>query len=683
MSPASPDRATLQTFVHRAVTRARVRTAIAGAAAGLVIAAIVAVFVLQGRAPLIVASAAIAIAAAAAGLALLRTRVSPDAVVSAIEARTPASRNVLRTGWELLTGRIAAAPYVETRVISDAAVLTSHINLKEAVPLGRVALAAIAGASVFALSFATPPRWLDSATQAASSTPAVRDVVVTIVPPAYVGGARARRELQDPDRIEALAGSSLELTVTADATAVSLVTLNGTRDLSAPGARTFTTSLVADADGFLALEPRLADGSAGPRRLIGLVVTPDRPPAVRVVTPGRDLIVPSGPRSLSIAIEATDDLGLSSLALRYTKISGSGENFSFNNGEVPVTIARSSDRAWSARVEWSLAALALEPGDMLVYRGAAADRRPGAPGVESDAFILEITAAGALPGEGFAIDDRQDKYAISQQMVIVKTERLLAGRKSMSFNDFQEAALDLAAEQRQVRAEFVFMMGGELADAGLDLNSLNEEVEAAGEDDLAAGRLANQGRLELLRAIRAMSQAAARLSEVDATGALPLEKEALAFLQRAFSRSRYLLRTLSQREQLDLTRRLTGVLAALARDARPSGAAPPNPRVEAARAALAELASLAAQPPQARRDANRVAALAQTLIAIDPSSSAMRDVAGAVTAFEFERAALAVAAFVRELSPADAASPLDADLAALAGALADALRHAQQSRGGR
>ncbi len=332
--------------------------------------------------------------------------------------------------------------------------------------------------------------------------------------------------------------------------------------LSAPGPRTFTTTITADADGFLALEPRLADDSAGPRRLIGLAVTPDRPPAVRVVTPGRDLMVPSGPRSLSITIEATDDLGLSSMALRYTKISGSGENFDFKSGEVAVTISRTSDRAWSARAEWPLAALALEPGDMLVYRGAATDRRPGAPAAESDAFILEITTAGALPSEGFAIDDRQDKYAISQQMVIVKTERLLAGRKSMSSNDFQEAALDLAAEQRQVRAEFVFMMGGELADAGLDLNSLNEEVEAAGEDDLAAGRLANQGRLELLRAIRAMSHAAARLSDVDPTAALPIEKEALAFLQRAFSRSRYLLRTLSQREQLDLSRRLTGLLAA-------------------------------------------------------------------------------------------------------------------------
>jgi hypothetical protein len=681
MSPASPDRALLESVVHRAVRRARLRTAIAGAAAGFVIAAAVALFLLQGRAPLFVAGVTAAIFTAAAGLAVLLVPVSPGSIVGALEASTPASRNVLRTAWELLTGRITAAPYVEARVIADAAGLASRIDLTHAFPFGRVGLAAMAGVTVFALSLVTPPRWLESATQAATSTPAVRGVVVAIVPPAYSGGAR--RELRDPDRIEALAGSSLELTVTADAAAVSLVTLGGTRDLSAAGARTFTTTITADADGFLALEPRLADDSAGPRRLIGLAVTPDRPPAVRVVTPGRDLMVPSGPRSLSIAIDATDDLGLSSMALRYTKISGSGENFDFKSGEFPVTISRTSDRAWTARAEWPLAALALEPGDMLVYRGAATDRRPGSPAVESDAFILEITSAGALPSEGFAIDDRQDKYAISQQMVIVKTERLLAGRKSMSSNDFQEASLDLAAEQRQVRAEFVFMMGGELADAGLDLNSLNEEVEAAGEEDLAAGRLANQGRLELLRAIRAMSHAAARLSEVDATGALPIEKEALAFLQRAFSRSRYLLRTLSQREQLDLSRRLTGLLAALGRDARPAGEAPPNPRAQAARAALAELASLAAEPPQARRNSSRVAALAQTLIAIDPSSSAIRDVAGAVTAFDFERATLALAAFVRELSPADAAPTLDADLAALAGALADALRHPQPSRGGR
>lgn len=680
MPPASPDRAVLESLVRRGVTRARVRLATIGAAAGLAAAAVVKVMVLHHQGPFLVTGVTVAIVAAAAGLALLIRSVQPDAVVHWVEARTPSSRNVLRTGWELVTGRIVAAPYVESRVVADAARLASTIDLEATMPVGRAMLALAAAGAAFALSLATPPSWLERPTEAARSTPAVRGVLIAIVPPAYSGAVR--RELRDPDRVEALAGSTLDISITADAKTVSVVTLQGTRDLDETTGRTFTTSLVADADGFLAFEPRLADGSVGPRRLIGVAVTPDRPPTVRVVTPGRDLIVPNGPRTLSVTIEADDDLGLASLVLRYTKISGSGENFSFKSGEVPVTIAKSTARAWSARVDWPLASLALEPGDMLVYRGAAADARPNAPVIESDAFILEIAAAGALPSEGFAIDDRQDKYAISQQMVIVKTERLLAARKSMSPNDFQEGVLDLAAEQRQVRAEFVFMMGGELADAGLDLSSLNEEVEAAGEEDLAAGRLANQGRLDLLRAIRAMSQAASRLADVDAAGALPLERDALAFLQRAFSRSRYLLRTLSQREQIDLSRRLSGLLAALAHDGRAPGQAAPNPRVQAARAALTELASLAAAPDQARRDGARVTALAQSLIAIDPSSPALRDVAGAVTAFEFERATLMAAAFVRDLSPAGATA-MDADLSALAGALADALRHPQVPRGGR
>jgi hypothetical protein len=86
--------------------------------------------------------------------------------------------------------------------------------------------------------------------------------------------------------------------------------------------------------------------------------------------------------------------------------------------------------------------------------------------------------------------------------------------------DYQREAEGIAAEQRQVRAEFVFMMGGELADFGLDTTTLNEEVEAAGEGDLAAGRNANQGRADLIRAIRSMSRAAAHLAGPDLALAL-------------------------------------------------------------------------------------------------------------------------------------------------------------------
>src|SRR6185295_7286215 len=251
------------------------------------------------------------------------------------------------------------------------------------------------------------------------------------------------------------------------------------------------------------------------------------------------------------------------------------------------------------------------PGDMVVYRAVAADARPGAVPAESDSWVVEITAPGAVAMEGFAVDDERDRYALSQQMVIIKTEQLASRKASMTPEAFAEEAQNIAAEQRRVRAEFVFMMGGELADAGIDTGELHEEAEAAGEHDLAAGRLANQGRTDLLRAIRSMSLAATSLMAATVPKALVDERAALASLQRAFARSRYILRTLTQRERLDLSRRLTGTLAALVRDTRPTATASDNPRLAELRRSLSGLAALAGAAHFTADDAGRATTLAQ------------------------------------------------------------------------
>ena len=84
-----------------------------------------------------------------------------------------------------------------------------------------------------------------------------------------------------------------------------------------------------------------------------------------------------------------------------------------------------------------------------------------------------------------------------------------------------------------VRAEFVFMTGGEVVD---------EVEEATASHELTEGRLENRGQSELVAAIREMSRAEARLNAADATAALVFERAALKALQRAFDRRRYLLR---------------------------------------------------------------------------------------------------------------------------------------------
>jgi hypothetical protein len=292
-----------------------------------------------------------------------------------------------------------------------------------------------------------------------------------------------------------------------------------------------------------------------------------------------------------------------------------------------------------------------------VYRAVATDGRPGAPPAESDSWVVEITAPGAVAMEGFAVDDERDRYALSEQMVIMKTEQLAARRAAMSSEAFADEAQGLAAEQRRVRAEFVFMMGGELADAGVDTGELHEEAEAVGESDLAAGRLANQGRADLLRAIRSMSLAATSLNTAALAPALADERAALAALQRAFARSRYILRTLTERERLDLSRRLTGVLAALVRDARPIATAPDNPRLAGLRRALAGIATLAGVAARLTEAAAAIAAGHQ-----------------ADTRVLLDRAATDLAAALRaELTDAPRRQPTP-DAGRLDGLLADALR---------
>ncbi len=80
---------------------------------------------------------------------------------------------------------------------------------------------------------------------------------------------------------------------------------------------------------------------------------------------------------------ATDDFGLQSLELRYTKVSGSGEQFEFEEGALPLTIARESGRAWQARTDLALSKFGLAPGDAMIYRFVGRDERPGDAGLSS------------------------------------------------------------------------------------------------------------------------------------------------------------------------------------------------------------------------------------------------------------------------------------------------------------
>ena len=541
-------------------------------------------------------------------------------VAAVIESRREGLDNLVVTAEEMARqDNPSWHPTIEAEVTSAAIARLANVSSSVVQPLalpltlGVGALAALASLLV-ALPSAEAPGRLRSLNPEGSGETAILssgDVRVVITPPAYT--RRETTELVNPASVAALEGSRIHLEVPA-AVPAALVKLDGSAEsFSERGERR-----VLD---FTAVESRPLlirfDSAAGspPDRLVHLRVQSDDRPIVRIEQPAKDLIFPESTGDVAVTISARDDVGLEALALRYTKVSGSGENFTFQEGEWPLGIERAAAGDWTAQAKFSLSALNLQDGDTLVYRAVARDGKPGADPALSDSFLIEVGRLAGVASTGFALPEERDRQAISQQMLIIKTERLQAERAKLSEAAFIEQARLLAIEQRMVKAEFEFMTGGVVED---------EIEEATHSHELAEGRLENTGQLELITAIREMSRAEARLNSAATTEALVNERAALRALQRAFDRRRYLLRTLPERARIDLSRRLSGDLDTARSSTQPPGATNPDPFLDRARDVLRELSEARApiNPP----------ALASRLLALDPASE------------ELQKAALQVAA---------------------------------------
>ena len=594
----SPDGRSFMAVVDRALLRARVLA--------------VAEAMLCGTAA--AAAAPVAGALVAALFLTLRMRVwTRSAIVQALERATPSSRNLLITANELRRGQLQASESIRARVFADVSSLSGSVNIGRAVPARPLAacaaLAAVAWAVALGISRfgATASRPAQNPTLARTVDRAKpMTIAVTTQPPAYTGIGESRAV--DPIELRGIEGSVAVMTIETAAPRVTVEHDGAVTTLTPTDAGRFTDRLPLARTGYVVVAPE-----GGDRRTLPVVVLPDALPAVRITAPGRDLVYSGGNASIGFTMRATDDFGLRSLSLRYTKVSGSGEEFAFTEGEIPLTVAAANARDWSGNATRTIAQLGLHEGDMLVYRAVASDARPGEGTAQSDAFFIEISRLGIAAGDAFTLPEQETRYALSQQMLIVKTDRLMRQRRTMPVDALTEASLNLAVEQRMIRAEFVFMLGGEIQD---------EEVEAEQSVELQAGRLANRGQRDLRAATVAMSQAEKLLTAANLSDALAAERNAVAALQRAFARDRYILRAAPSRVDLDPKRRLTGDLSKASGWTRQLPDTPANRRAAQLQDLLLGLGNASQDP-----DRSRVLVLAETALRIDAQSPGMRQAA--------------------------------------------------------
>ena len=623
------DVAIIRDFLNRVSKRLTLIAATRGVAVALILIALL--FLVRWSAPVATASTALIsvlllfLGTVFGVLFSAELRQQPALVVE----RMANCDNLLITADELIANPTRASSAIAQLVQRQAAATIRQLSVEALFPTRRAwASLAIGFAAIMVVLALRGARALTVAGARHGMRDNVADIEridATVVSPSYA--ARPVQLVRNPARIEALVGSKIHLSIKAAAASITVETLVGKQTLATVDHATFTGDVAADADGFIALEPATSSGKAGTRKLIGLSVTPDHAPRVHLTAPGHDMLFPDANHALDLIADADDDLALSTLKLHYTKVSGSGERYTFSEGELPLQITRTSDTNWKARAHWDLRSLNLSSGDMVVYRAVATDKRPDAPTTESDSYIAEIRLDASDAAAGFSVDPEQERYALSQQMIIVKTEKLLAKKSLLSAQAFIDEANDIAAEQRRVRAEFVFMMGGELADIPGpqdDLTSLNEEKEAEGEADILDGRGANIGRIALVKAVRAMSGAVKLLNTTVVPEALGSERVALTQLERAFSHTRIILRALTQAERLDLSRRMTGPLLEAGRDAHPSATGDVNIRLVALRKALAEIAELAATSSVRQNASARASELAERVLRVDASSKSLQ-----------------------------------------------------------
>lgn len=588
---------------------------------------------------------------AAATVIVRQWRINAGSVARTIESRDGTLDNLVITAVELSARPRPVQAEIRDAIFRQAEQRIATIDPARVVPLGQpagVAAAVILGCALLASVGGGADLTVAGGTGSASEPVKAGSISVRITPPAYT--ARPIETLTDPVQVTTIAGSGVRIE---------------------SGSRVLREWVAVES---ASLELRV--GEDLPSRFLSVMVVPDTPPAVRINEPGRDTALATGAGTLTIGLDGRDDLGLASLALRFTKVSGGGENVTFTEGAIPIGIERVSAREWRGLARWPLDGLGLAEGDVLVYRAVARDANPAGAPVQSDAFLVEIGRSSEIVSAGFALPTEERKYAISQQMVIYKTEQLIASvGKSLPGRspgeDWLAQSRMIGMEQRMVRAEVVFLSGGEVED---------EVAEAASSDELAEGRLENRGRAEMVRAINFMSRAEAQLNDGRAADALPLERQALASLERALDRRRYFLRTLPDRSRIDTTRRLTAdrrEARSWVRD-RAATAAPSS--IERQRDVMRELVSAAATIAPVD------ASLAARVAAIDPASPELQKAAvGIATAGSLDErnaaiqaAMQAVTAHALKTLPAAAVVAMPVD--PLAGRLADTRRNPSSAK---
>ncbi len=246
---------------------------------------------------------------------------------------------------------------------------------------------------------------------------------------------------------------------------------------------------------------------------------PDRAPLVRIEEPGRDEKV-SNTDEVTVAVRASDDLGVVGMELRY-RVNGGEEK----KVVVSDSTARRPRDARGAHTLF-LEELSLQPGDLVAYYAVARDG--GGHVGTSDVYFLEVRPFGKdyrqsdtrqQPPGGGGQGQQQD----SPDGFTARQKEIVAG----TFNWLRDSAASADKKRREDMTTLAIAEGKLKADVTQLVQRLTERGVAS-QDTMFA-----KIRDELQQGVKELQAAEEQLGRVRGGDALPPEQRALQRLQRA------------------------------------------------------------------------------------------------------------------------------------------------------
>jgi hypothetical protein len=404
------------------------------------------------------------------------------------------------------------------------------------------------------------------------------------------------------------------------------------------------------------------------RRVVPITPRADQPPDIALREPAADVVLASAGGTIPVRASASDDFGVGDFRLTWIRSRGSGESYSFEEGEWRWSRVSRSGAAVTGEYALDLGAMGLRPGDMIHLRAVARDRNDvGGPGesvsqtrvvrIARPEEMDQVTTVVGIPPEV------EKNPVLSQRMLILMTERLRDRAPRMARDAVLAGGQDIGAQQGRLRdrvGEQIFTRStGGMQSPGAEVGFQesggaphgHEGEEHAGEEKAEertpeqvleeASEATGRGTLDevahrhdeapvigvdrrLLTIYNAMYAAERELGQGAAAAALPHQYEALRLIKQAQEGERRYVRGTVRVDPVDVAAaRGTGVLDEAAPQGRTAGPAAPSPLpllADADRAA----AGLRARPP--REAALALSALAERALAApgtDPRAAAL------------------------------------------------------------